>query len=170
MEPTAIIHDCDDLLTTTTCRVWSRLRAMAKHVCPAFRRPFHCTFPHVVRPFLSLVGWHMTFEESSVLLIDARPYRGQCQFAVTHTLITKSVTHLVEPCSYSAIIIRTATIPLAMIGYFGNPAITIASLHSHTANAPHTASVSVLTTARTSPVIVNLCVDSSFSLHIIQTI
>jgi hypothetical protein len=89
----------------------------------------------------------VTFEELSVMLIDARPHWGQCQFAVTHSLITKSVTHLVEPCSYSAIIIGTATIPLAMIGYFGNPTITVASLHSHATNTPHTASVAVLTTS-----------------------
>ena len=72
---------------------------------------------------------------------------------------------MVEPCSYYVIIIRTATVPLAMIGYFGNPTITIASLHSHTANTPHAASVAVLTTARTSPVIVKLFIYSSFSLH-----
>ena len=80
-------------------------------------------------------------------------------------LVAKSITHLVEPCSYSVIIIRTATMPLAMIVYFGDPAIAVASLHAHTANTPHTASVSVLTTARTSPVIVKLFIYSSFSLH-----
>ena len=58
--------------------------------------------------------------------------------------------------------------PLAVIGDFGHPAITIASLHSRTANTPHTASVPVLITARTSSVIVNLFVDGSFPFHVIQ--
>ena len=71
-------------------------------------------------------------------------------------LVAKSITHLVEPCSYSVIIIGTATIPFSMIVYFGDPAIAVTSLHAHTANTPHTASVSVLPTARTSPVIVKL--------------
>ena len=170
MEPTAIIHDRYHLLAATSCRVGSRLRSVADDVLPSLHGSLHGSFAHVVAPLLALVGRNVTFEELSVLLIDARPHWGQCQFAVTHTLITKSITHLVEPCPYYAIIIRTATIPLAMIGYFSNPSITVASLHSNTANTPHTASVPVLTTARTSPVIVNLCVDSSFSLHVIQTI
>ena len=55
--------------------------------------------------------------------------------------------------------------PLAMIMYFGDPAIAVTSLHAHTTNTPHTASVAVLTTARTSPVIVKLFIYSSFSLH-----
>ena len=169
--PTPIIRDCYHLLTTAACHVRPPvLVAVLVEVTPALCRSLHGSFAHVVRPLLALVGRNVTFEELSVLLIDARPHWGQCQFAITHTLIAKSITHLVEPCSDNTVIIGTATIPLAMIGYFGNPTITIASLHSHTANTPHAASVSVLTTARTSPVVVNLCVDSSFSLHVIQTI
>ena len=47
------------------------------------------TSPHSLNfsnPPRALVGRNVTFEELSVLLIDARPHWGQCQFAVTHTL------------------------------------------------------------------------------------
>ena len=85
MEPTAIIHDCYYLLAATACRVGSRLRSVADYVLPSLHGSFHGSFAHVVAPFLAFVGRNVTFEELSVLLIDARPHWGQCQFAVTHT-------------------------------------------------------------------------------------
>jgi hypothetical protein len=59
---------------------------MLVEIRPTFRRPLHGTFAHVVRPLLALVGRNVTFEESPRHVISSRPYRWECQFAVTHTL------------------------------------------------------------------------------------
>ena len=85
--PTPIVCDRYHLLTATSCHVRPPvLVAVLVEVLPALCRSLHGSFAHVVRPLLALVGRNVTFEELSVLLIDARLHWGQCQFAVTHSL------------------------------------------------------------------------------------
>ena len=90
--PTTIICDRYHLLAATSCGVGPAvLVAVLVEVLPSLHGSLHGSFAHVVAPFLALVGRNVTFEESPVLLIDARPYWGQCQFAVTHTFSVNSV-------------------------------------------------------------------------------
>ena len=71
--PRTIVADCHDGYTTTACVIWSRLRSVHEVLRGGTSYLALSAFRHPLAPPLALVVGCVTFQELSVLLVDARP-------------------------------------------------------------------------------------------------